>query len=190
MTPVSDRQFWWTVLVTFVVGGLMAWLGRPLVDPEIAPLGIVSLELASSAAETEAILALWRDTPLGLTLAGFHLGLDYLFLVLYAAAIATGCERAAERWQGRDAQIARTLGWAAMLAAAFDAVENALLLRALFGEASDFRPGGGCARREVILLSCLAKPDLISGPDWRRRSTERSAPASVDPVGRNTCARD
>jgi hypothetical protein len=110
---------------TLAVMGVMGALDGPL-RTSAAPQGMVSLELAGDAARAERILDSWGAR--GQRMAALSLGLDVLFLVLYATANALAC-----LWAGRVlapralARLATPLAWGQWLAGGLDAVENAAL---------------------------------------------------------------
>jgi hypothetical protein len=90
--------------------------------------------------------------------AGVNLGLDYLFLVAYGAAIALGCTIVAGRL--RDASrgvgaLGAWLAWAALGAATLDSVENYALIRLLLGSASAALPAvaRACAIVKFFLVA-------------------------------------
>jgi hypothetical protein len=104
-----------------------------------APFGIVSFELAGSAAAAAAILDSW--SPRAREEALFSLGLDYLFLVLYPLFLSLACARLAQARSGGAARAGGLLAWAVLAAAPLDAVENAALVALLWQG-----PGEGAAR--------------------------------------------
>ncbi len=63
--------------------------------------------------------------------AVFGLGIDYLFMPVYATALALGILLAAGRHKGWFTTFGAWLGWGAYAAAMFDAVENYALARML-----------------------------------------------------------
>jgi hypothetical protein len=63
--------------------------------------------------------------------AAFGLGIDYLFMPVYATALALGILLAAGRHKGWFGALGVWLGWGAYIAASFDAVENYALARML-----------------------------------------------------------
>lgn len=111
-------------------------LDRPL-KTDAAPQGIVSFELAGSLPAATAMMASWGTRAK--LFAAISLGLDYLFLVVYAAAIGLGCVLAANGLANRRVPIAAlgmALAWGQALAALLDAVENYALIQVLLGTAS------------------------------------------------------
>jgi hypothetical protein len=99
--------------------------------------GIVDLELAGSVERTEDIVDSWRAEGV-LDEAAFLHGLDFLYPLLYAGALAAGCLAAAAIWarRGRSglASWGTAMAWVATASAAFDYVENIALATALLGE--------------------------------------------------------
>ena len=135
---VSKRVFIALLVWTLGLMALMQVLNRPL-QTAAAPAGIVSYELAWTPAKAQEILASWEpqdNPPMGFKLikpyyAAFSLGFDYLFMPSYATAIALGVLLAARRRSGLFLRIGAWLGWGALAAAGFDALENFALWRQL-----------------------------------------------------------
>lgn len=99
-----------------------------------SPYGIVSFEFAGDLATAKYIIKEWGES--GRVLAGFHLGLDYLFLVFYPIFISLGCALAATHFWSthkRLSRIALVLSWGQIFAGLLDAVENLALLNLLRG---------------------------------------------------------
>jgi hypothetical protein len=96
---------------------------------------IVPFELAGDAATVDRMIADWG--PEGVRAAQVQTRLDMGYLALYALSVGSGCATVAEAARRNDrAAVARTgdlLGWATLIAAACDAVENAAMLRELTG---------------------------------------------------------
>lgn len=142
LIPVSSRK---PLFLAFLAGTLILFavfriLGTPLQTSD-APNGIVSFELASNAEKVFQILVSWEPIvqegppmiiqPSGKLFAAFGLGIDYLFMPVYATALALGILLAAGRHSGWFASLGVWLGWGAYAAAIFDAVENYALARML-----------------------------------------------------------
>ncbi|HEX7973273.1 MAG TPA: hypothetical protein VF498_02610 [Anaerolineales bacterium] len=129
---MRGRVFWPLLAATLALMVLLNWEGGPLVTSP-APYGIVSFELAGSVDRSQAILDSW-DANAQLH-AAFSLGVDYLFMVLYSAAIGLACIWSADRLHRLGwplASLGAWLAWGLWLAALFDAVENVALLSNLF----------------------------------------------------------
>ena len=101
---------------------------------QTAPRGIVSFELAGSIEKVRQILNEWG--PGGKAYAALSLGLDYLFLIVYAVFISLSCVRLARRLKSRFPYAATwgmVIGWAQFMAALLDTVENYALIKLAFG---------------------------------------------------------
>jgi hypothetical protein len=118
------RLFWLSLALTLTLFLSLNWLGRPL-QTEAAPMGVVSLQFAGSAANAQAILDSW-DAQAKIY-AGFSLGLDFLFILAYPTTVALACLWTANlaRTPGWLAATANGLAWGQMAAAGLDVVETA-----------------------------------------------------------------
>jgi hypothetical protein len=125
--------------------------GMPL-NTDAAPYGIVSFEIAGSVARAEQIISSW-DAP-ARERATFSLGLDFLFIPIYAGAVILGIQLAADKIQGRLIAWRSWLIAALLLAALLDIVENIALLAILFQSPSAPLPS-------IARLCALLKFTLI-----------------------------
>jgi len=120
-------------VLTLILMVSLQILGAPLITAE-APLGIISFELAGDLELARNMIASWG--PEGQVYAGLNLGLDYLFMVAYAGAIALGCMLAAQSLAERVpplASLGAVLAWGQVGAALLDALENYALIHILLG---------------------------------------------------------
>ena len=104
---------------------------------QTAPRGIISFELAGSTEKVSQILNEWG--PEGKAYATLSLGLDYLFLIVYALFLSLSCVRIAKHLKSRFPYAAAwgfVLGWAQFIAALLDAIENFSLIKL----ALDYQP--------------------------------------------------
>jgi hypothetical protein len=127
------RTFLALLALDLVLAGALGAVDRSL-RTEGAPSGIVSFELAGSSSSARRVVESW-DADARVQ-AGFSLGLDYLFLVVYSTTIALACLWVADTLRprhGRAASLGVWLAWGQWAAAALDAVENAALLATLLG---------------------------------------------------------
>ena len=100
----------------------------------VSPSGILSFEFAGELSAAKNMVNSWGQT--GRIYAGLNLGLDYLFLLVYAWAIGLGCVLAARSFLPRTtlfANLGFLLAWAQLGAALLDCVENYALIQILFG---------------------------------------------------------
>jgi len=101
---------------------------------EVSPSGILSFEFAGELSTAQDMLNSWGQT--GRVYAGLNLGLDYLFLLVYACAIGLGCVLAARSYSpGKRflANLGILIAWSQFGAALLDCVENYALIQVLFG---------------------------------------------------------
>jgi len=125
-------------LIFFFILSLLAMVslqvtGAHLIT-DVSPSGILSFEFAGELSAAQNMVNSWGQT--GRVYAGLNLGLDYLFLLVYAFAIGLGCVLVARRLSPRTtflANIGILLAWAQFGAALLDGVENYALIRVLFG---------------------------------------------------------
>ena len=146
--PSTSRKplFWAFLAGTLVLFAIFRVLDTPL-RTSAAPSGIVSFELAGTPFQAQAIIDSWYEMAFllsaveGETVPGFvsrafsfavfGLGIDYLFMPVYATALALGILLAAGRHKGWFGILGAWLGWGVYAAALFDAVENYALARML-----------------------------------------------------------
>jgi hypothetical protein len=103
--------------------------GRPLTTG-VAPSGIVFYEFAGDVTTAAQIIDSWDSSAR--IAAGFNLGLDYLYLLLYSTTIAMALLWLSDGLAiGWLATLAITVAWLQWLAAGLDAVENYGLFRML-----------------------------------------------------------
>ncbi len=135
---------------------------------EAAPQGIVSFELAGTVSSAQAILDSWG--PQARAYAGFSLGFDFLFLILYSTAIALACVWVSgalrDDWR-LLASAGLVLAWGQWLAALLDAIENTALLVTLLGAPAAPWPqvAWWCAAVKFTLV-LLGLVYAVSGGVW------------------------
>ncbi|MGD8404523.1 MAG: hypothetical protein PVJ21_12745 [Anaerolineales bacterium] len=144
---VSRKPLFFAFLAgTLILFAVFRILDAPL-QTSSAPNGIVSFELAGTSFQAQAIIDSWHEMALLLSpvegeplpgmvsrafaFAAFGLGIDYLFMPVYATALALGILLAAGRHEGWFATVGVWLGWSAYAAAIFDVIENYALARML-----------------------------------------------------------
>lgn len=149
-------------LVIGTIGVAVAlWVqGLPLTT-SAAPRGIGSYEFAWTGSCATAILGSWNSN---LAVARTQLQLDYAFLLLYPSALCCACIAVASAFSGRAAAPARWAGWAVLLAAPFDAIENFALLHMLDHGASDgFAQLAGWSATTKFALIAIALAYIATG---------------------------
>jgi len=137
--------------LTLFIFGVFRGLDEPLRTPA-APSGIVSFELAQNVRTAQSIVDSWDSNAR--LFAAFGLGLDYLFMPAYALALSLGLLQTLNGKTGWYYQLAAWMGWGALLAALFDAVENYALWVVLIGKVTSPYPeiAALCATIKFALL--------------------------------------
>ncbi len=134
------RWFPFLLVTTLAVMAAMSRVSAPLTTAQ-APFGIISYEFSGTIDRARTILESWSHAVK--LRAAFSLGLDYLFMPLYAATIGLACRWASEVLSRRRWPFEFLGGWLAgglWLAAGLDAVENIALTALLFGAFDPFWP--------------------------------------------------
>ena len=106
---------------------------------EAAPNGIVSYEFAGTLPVAQSMIESWGKD--GQVYAGLSMGLDYLFLIVYAFTIGLGCVLTGEKLSIKFASakiIGSILAWGLIIAALLDAIENYALINILLGSVEEF----------------------------------------------------
>jgi hypothetical protein len=153
----QNRALWLLLPLTWLVMFGLQRVGRGLVTKE-APHGILSFEFAGNAAQASAIVGSWL-LPGARFDAGLSLGLDYLFMPLYASSIALCCVLLSRGLAPALDQIGALLAWAQFVAALLDAIENFALISVLQGTPGDFWPA--LARNSAIPKFALVVLGLV-----------------------------
>lgn len=124
------RLFITFLFLTLILFALFRVLDKPL-QTDYAPSGIVSFELAGSPQNAAHMVLTWSEQAL--LHAAFGLGIDYLFMPIYAFALAFGTLLAAGRHSGWLRSLGAVAGYGAFAASLFDAIENYALFQVLSG---------------------------------------------------------
>jgi hypothetical protein len=121
--PVKNRLplFWLFLVGTAIILLLFQPMNHPLVTVS-APSGIISLQLAWTPESAQGMLNSWYANAR--QFAALGLGFDYLFMPVYALALALGTLLAAGRHPGWFARLGSWAAYAAFLAAVLDGLEN------------------------------------------------------------------
>ncbi|HSK88470.1 MAG TPA: hypothetical protein VK880_08950, partial [Anaerolineales bacterium] len=168
------QLFFILLALTLILFAVLRVLDQPL-RTDAAPKGIVSFELAGNSRTARAITDSWKQMSLLLSavegqpnpdvvnvpyvFAAFGLGLDYLFMPVYALWLAFGTLLASGKHEGWLRSLGTVAGYAALAAMVFDAVENYALLQVLLGNMQSPYPAlaAFCAivKFSLILLGLL-----------------------------------
>lgn len=178
--PETKRLFWVLFGFTLLTIVGMQLTGAPL-KTEIAQGGIITFELVGTLSGSQGILDSWQGP--NMTWAGINMGLDFLFLFLYATTIALGCLILASKMPQNLrylAVVGKWLAWGVVVAALLDMIENVALILLLTGSDSELLPR--LARSVAIpkftlvflALLYLVTAGLINGMNRYDRSKETS----------------
>lgn len=146
-SSTSRKPLFWAFLAgTLILFAVFRVLDTPL-RTSAAPSGIVSFELAGTPSQAQAIIDSWHEMAFLLSsvegepvpgfvsrayaFAVFGLGIDFLFMPVYATALALGILLASGKHGNWFSMFGAWLGWGAYAAALFDGVENYALARML-----------------------------------------------------------
>ena len=152
---VRRGLLWWVLLaLTIILTVVLQAVDTPL-KTSAAPQGIVSYEFAGTTVAAQGILDSW-DAGARVN-AGFSLGLDYLYMPIYALTIGMACAWAARVLGSRKhglGSLGRVLAFGLGLAALLDATENYALTTMLFSAAADPWPAVArwCATGKFALI--------------------------------------
>lgn len=163
------RSFVTFLLLTLILFALFRTLDEPL-RTSAAPNGIVSFELAGSPQNSAHMVLTWtEEAKLN---AAFGLGIDYLFMPLYAFALAFGTLLAAGKHGGWLGSLGAAAGYAGLAAALFDAVENYALFHVLLGAFNSSYPAiaAVCASAKFLLLGFGLLYAILGGVLPKRRA--------------------
>jgi hypothetical protein len=129
MTPKTK---WILSLLSALATALIMQTQAAGFKTDFTPLGIVSLELASSMAQVQHILAVWNHNDLLL-----NIGLDFLFIPAYTFFFIQSLKITISKHRlGWLQQVGNKLIAVAYLAAALDSIENLLMLSSMMGHYS------------------------------------------------------
>jgi hypothetical protein len=158
-----------TVALDAVVLALDRWIGKA------GGPGILGLELAGSRGQALRIMGEWGAD--GRAAARLSLWIDYAFLLCYGAFFTLSglSVRDFARAQGRRwmAAAGAFVPWFAAAAAAFDAIEDVLLLLVLGGRGGQAAPvvATVCASFKFVLIAIAIAYTLIGALLWARSRT-------------------
>lgn len=159
--PLFGAFLAWTLVLLF----LFQPLNRPLTTPA-APSGIISLQLAWTAGRAGEMITSW-DANARL-FAAFSLGFDYLFMPVYALALALGALLSAGRHPGWFAKLGSWAAYGAFLAAIFDGLENLGQFHELFNGRVDLAALVGVFATIKFILILLGLAYGLAGWLWKK----------------------
>ena len=132
------------IVITLMMSTILLFAMRTLDTPlktQTAPSGIVSFELTKNYDASQQILGSW-NTEAKIN-AALSLGLDFLFLIVYALFISLSCIQVGAVLKDDHSiifSVAVALAWAQFLAAILDAIENLALIHLLLNSSRKWLP--------------------------------------------------
>ena len=177
---MPNRQFEVRLAWLSLVPALATLAALALIDlhlrNDISPQGIVSFEVCAYSGSCAAILDAWGAG--GRVWAGLSLGLDYLFMLLYATAIFLALRVAGDPLPDRFRRATRRLAWSAWAAGVADVIENYALARMLVSsEVMSYAWPAAIAATVKFTILCVTLTWLVAL--WVYRGvTRRRAPAA------------
>ena len=127
-------------LLTVILFLVLGYFDKLLVT-ENAPSGIISFEFAKEIDQSIAIISSWDLNAK--VYAALNLGIDFLFLVVYAIFFSIACYLIAQKFVIKNNWMYRTgllIAKLQFIAALFDAIENIALIKLLLGSNNSFFP--------------------------------------------------
>ena len=153
LVPSTVRKplFYFLFVFTLLIFGAFRQLDQPL-RTSAAPSGIVSFELAGTLDASQEMINSWDENAR--LFAAFGLGLDYLFMPVYALTLSLGLLLVGNEKVNWYQNLTKWMGWGMFIAALFDAVENYALWQSLTGNVNPMFPqiAALCAMIKFALL--------------------------------------
>ena len=109
---------------------IMVLHGAPLKTPA-TPIGILDLEFAGKVERAKEIFAAWQ--PSIIPVAINNTLIDFLFLISYGCLLYACCLSLSKTYEGTGRKTGIIISRLALISAAFDGLENFLMLRTLYG---------------------------------------------------------
>lgn len=134
-TRTDFRKLFWALLALQVPTLVaLAVIDQGLKNP-VTPGGIISFEFCGYTGSCETALSAWGAQ--GQALATLSLGLDYLFLLLYAGFICVGLLRVVPHVPAALKRMTTYVAWLALGAGLADACENYALIRVVLDQSGE-----------------------------------------------------
>jgi hypothetical protein len=139
---MSTKTKWILSLLSALVTALIMQTQGAGLKTDFTPLGIVSLELASSVAQLQQILAIWNQQNVVL-----NIGLDFLFIPAYTFFFIRSLKITISKHRlSWLKSLGTKLIAVAYIAAALDVIENMLMLSSILGH---YSVGSICATASI-----------------------------------------
>ncbi|WP_420571552.1 hypothetical protein [Kordia sp.] len=138
LSPAAEKKLLVLAIATFLLAASCMIHFDTLLKNEVAPLGIISFELAKTLDGSTEILNTWKYTEGALLSAEWSLWFDYVFIITYTLLLCLIIHRVRRTiWKDPETLgyrlgivVIRTIVYAAIL----DMVENFALLQLFYGD--------------------------------------------------------
>ncbi|MEM6684744.1 MAG: hypothetical protein AAF617_03020 [Bacteroidota bacterium] len=138
LSPAAEKKLLVLVIASFLLAGSCMVHFDELLKNEFAPLGIISLELASTLDNATHILDSWKTTDGAMLSAEWSLWFDYIFIITYVFLLCFVIHRVRSGIWKVPEILAYRLGTVlintVIFAGFLDMVENAALLQLFYGD--------------------------------------------------------
>jgi len=138
LSNASEKKLLFLAFLIFLLAGSCMVHFDTLLKNEIAPLGIISFELANTLDCATKILASWQATEGAMLSAEWSLWFDYIFMIIYGFLLCLILHRTARIVWKHPENLGYRLGIVLLRMVIFavflDAVENVALLQLFYGD--------------------------------------------------------
>jgi len=138
LSNASEKKLLILAIAAFLLAATCMIQFDTLLKNEIAPLGIISFELAKTLDCTTQILASWQATEGAMQAAEWSLWFDYVFIIAYAFLLCLVIHRTTRIVWKNPESLGHRLGVViirmVIFAAFLDMVENFALLQLFYGD--------------------------------------------------------
>ncbi|MEM6720567.1 MAG: hypothetical protein AAF611_14665 [Bacteroidota bacterium] len=142
LSPAAEKKLLILAITTFVLAASCMIHFDELLKNELAPLGIISLELAQTLENVTQILESWKLTPGAMQSAEWSLWFDYIFIITYTFLLCLIIHRVRRSIWKMDEHIGYRLGTVmirmVIFAGFLDMVENFALLQLFYGDSQTY----------------------------------------------------
>ncbi len=138
LSPAAEKNLLLLAIATFLLAGSCMVIFDELLKNEVAPLGIISFELANTLENATQILNSWEATGGAIQSAEWSLWFDYIFIITYVFLLCLVIHRIRRTvWENQESLaykfgiiMMRTVLYAGIM----DMVENFALLQLFYGD--------------------------------------------------------
>ncbi|MCH2193404.1 hypothetical protein [Kordia sp.] len=138
LSPSAEKKLLFLAIATFLLAGSCMMYFDTLLKNEIAPMGIVSFELAKTLDYSTQILDSWKSTEGAMQSAEWSLWFDYIFIIAYTLLLCLFIHRVRRNIWTNGESLVNRLGVVmiriVIYAGVLDMVENFALLQLFYDD--------------------------------------------------------